>query len=492
MVMRFSLPASVAAAYRAYQAGDASLALAALDAAGDEASGHAAGQLLKGAIALDRRRPDLALLAFRRAVLLDPGFAPGHVNAAVTSRRLNRLEPALRMARRALVLDPSSVAARNALAAALLDLDRPEPALAAAETVLAQAPSDPDAWMNRGHALRRLGRLDEARAVFDDAVRRNPRDPGARYARSHLRLLLGDMPGGWRERDARFLLPDQPGWRRLKGVPIWNGEPLEGRSIAVIGDEGRGDMIQYARYLALPPFDAVRVVFAVPAYMVRLFAAALPGVEVVADPRALPVELQTPLSRLPGLLGTTVATIPARSSYLRAEPERVERWRRRIGGRGFRVAVCWQGNPDTPVDRGRSIPLAAFAPLAPIPGVRLIALQSRHGAGQLSTLPAGMTVETLGPDYDAGPDSFVDPAAVCCAVDLVISSDTALAHLAGALGRPTWVLLRRVPDFRWLLDRDDSPWYPAMRLFRQRAEGDWAGVMARVAEALAPLAARPV
>jgi hypothetical protein len=136
------------------------------------------------------------------------------------------------------------------------------------------------------------------------------------------------------------------------------------------------------------------------------------------------------------------------------------------------------------VDRGRSIPLAAFAPLAAVPGVRLIALQARHGTEQLARLPAGMTVETLGGDYDRGPDSFVDPAAVAEAVDLVVSSDTALAHLAGALGRPTWVALRRVPDFRWLLERTDSPWYPTVRLFRQHTEGDWDGVVGQIAEAV--------
>ena len=184
------------------------------------------------------------------------------------------------------------------------------------------------------------------------------------------------------------------------------------------------------------------------------------------------------------MLGTDLGTIPAQVPYLPVESERVARWRSLIGDHGLRIAICWQGNPGTPVDRGRSIPLASFAPLAAVPGVRLIALQARHGVDQLANLQAGMTVEVLGPDYDRGPDSFVDPAAVAQAVDLVISSDTALAHLAGALGRPVWLALRRVPDFRWLLDRDDSPWYPTMRLFRQRSEGDWGELIGRMVEAL--------
>lgn len=476
-------PPAVAAAYGAYRRGDRQQALAELTAGGGAALGHAAGQLLLGAIAFDRRHPGGAARAFRRAVLLDPGLGRAYANAAVALRHLNRLESALAAAERAVILEPSNAAARNARTAVLLDLDQPRPALAAAEAVLAVVPDDADAWINRGHALRRLGRLDEARAVFDEALRRRPRDPAARYARAHLRLLRGEMPEGWRERDARFELADQPHWRPLKGVAVWNGEPLGDRSVAVIGDEGRGDMIQYARYLALPPFDAARVALVVPPYMVRLFAAALPAVEVVSTHPSQPVDLQTPLSRLPALLATELSTIPANVPYLHAEPDRAARWRERIGPDGFRIAVCWQGNPDTPVDRGRSIPLAAFAPLAAIPGVRLIALQSRHGVEQLARLPLGMVVETLGPDFDSGPDSFVDPAAVACAVDLVVSSDTALAHLAGALGRPTWVVLRRIPDFRWMLNRDDSPWYPGMRLFRQRTEGDWSDVLSRVAEA---------
>jgi hypothetical protein len=223
--------------------------------------------------------------------------------------------------------------------------------------------------------------------------------------------------------------------------------------------------------------------------MVRLFAAAYPSVQVVDRTPDGPFDFQTPLSRVPAVAGLRLDTIPPNTPYLRADPERVAFWRRRIGDNGFRIAVCWQGNPKTLVDRGRSFPLAEFAPLAGIPGVRLIALQARHGTEQLAHLPVGMTVETLGDDYDTGPDSFVDPAAVAEVADLVVTSDTALAHLAGALGRPTWVALRKVPDFRWLLDREDSPWYPTVRLFRQRAEGDWAEVMQRIAAAVRERAA---
>ncbi|MEQ8396481.1 tetratricopeptide repeat protein [Thalassobaculum sp.] len=478
------LPPPVIAAFRLYQTDQPEAAFAALLEAGSGALGHPAGQLLLGAVLLDRNDPRQAADAFRRAMLLDPGYGRACVNASVVLRRLNRLEQALRAANWSVCVDPVSHTARNARSAVLLDLDRPGGAVVDAQVVLAGAPDDAEALLNRGVALQRLGDFTEASSVLEMAVRHQPNDPAARHARSYLRLLQGDLPDGWREREARWALPGHAPLLRLVGVPLWTGEPLSGRTIAVFGDEGRGDMIQYVRFLRQPPFDEARVTLCVPSYMVRLFAGALSGVDVIASPPTGRMDFQIPLSRIPSVLGTDIGTIPASVPYLPVEPERLEHWRSRIGDHGLRVAICWQGNPGTPVDRGRSIPLASFAPLAVVPGVRLIALQARHGVDQLANLPDGMTVEVLGPGFDSGPDSFVDPAAVVQAVDLVISSDTALAHLAGALGRPVWLALRRVPDFRWLLGRDDSPWYPTMRLFRQSREGDWDEVVGRMVEAL--------
>jgi len=167
----------------------------------------------------------------------------------------------------------------------------------------------------------------------------------------------------------------------------------------------------------------------------------------------------------------------------------VAHWRRRIGGHGFRIGVCWQGNPVAKVDFGRSIPLRCFHPLAAIPGVRLISIQKSHGLDQLSNLPSATTIEALGAELDNGPDAFVDTAAVMSCLDLVITSDTSIAHLAGALGRPVWVALKHVPDWRWMLDRADSPWYPTMRLYRQTVRDDWDGVFDRVAADVAKASA---
>ena len=170
--------------------------------------------------------------------------------------------------------------------------------------------------------------------------------------------------------------------------------------------------------------------------------------------------------------------------YLAADPDRVTVWRERIGAHGRRIGIAWQGNPASAAERGRSIPLREFLPLAQVPGVRLISLQKHHGLEQLAGVPDGLRIETLGDDFDAGPDAFIDTAAVMQCLDMVITSDTSVAHLAGALGRPVWVGLQHVPDWRWMLEGEDSLWYPTMRLFRQTRRGDWGGVFARMAELL--------
>jgi hypothetical protein len=215
----------------------------------------------------------------------------------------------------------------------------------------------------------------------------------------------------------------------------------------------------------------------------RLFSQ-LRGVEgfqgVVSAGEALPrFDLHVPLMSLPRLLTAPSTSAP----YLVADPQRVAAWQDRLDSHGLKIGVAWQGNPDSQAELGRSYPIASLGKLGSLPGVRLISLQKHHGLDQLATASAGLRLET--PELDAGPDAFVDTAAVMQNLDLVVTSDTSIAHLAGALGRPVWVALQHVPDWRWQLGRDDCPWYPSMRLFRQTSRGDWDGVFARIADALA-------
>ena len=201
-------------------------------------------------------------------------------------------------------------------------------------------------------------------------------------------------------------------------------------------------------------------------------------------------DAQIAISSLPRAFRTRLDTVPANAPYLRAEPELVEKWAERIGSADFRIGVVWQGNPHPEADRARSMPLAALAPLAAIAGVRLISLQKGFGEEQLGDLPPTMRVETLGPDFDAGPDAFVDAAAAMAHLDLVVTCDTSIAHLAGALAAPVWVALKSDAEWRWLTGRADSPWYPTMRLFRQSRRGVWGDVFDAMAREVAALASR--
>ena len=198
-------------------------------------------------------------------------------------------------------------------------------------------------------------------------------------------------------------------------------------------------------------------------------------------------DLQCALMSLPLHMKTDLLSIPDKVPYLAAEEKLVDRWKARIGEHGLKIGIVWQGNPKNPIDQGRSVPLVEFLPLSDLPGVRLISLQKYHGLDQLSRLQPHCKIETLGDDFESGPDAFVDTAAVMASLDLIITSDTAIAHLAGALGRPTWLALRHVPDWRWMLDREDSPWYPTMRLFRQSERGDWKSVFTAIERELRSL-----
>jgi hypothetical protein len=278
--------------------------------------------------------------------------------------------------------------------------------------------------------------------------------------------------------------------RGLLRQPRWQGEALAGRTLLVQAEQGLGDTIQFARFV---PFLArceqeAQIIFQVQSSL-RDLLTTLPGnLTIVGQGSGLPpFDVVCAVQSLPRLLGTRADVIANSVPYLSADPARVAAWRDRLGPGGFRVGISWQGNPVSPAI-GRSIPLAAFAPLSKVPGVRLVSLQKHVGLEQLTGLPPGFAVETLGEDFDRSPGAFLDTAAVMHSLELVIVSDSAVAHLAGALGRPGWVALPHVPDWRWMLDRSDSPWYPTMRLYRQPVRGDWASVFARIAADLAALA----
>ena len=368
-----------------------------------------------------------------------------------------------------------------ALSRAFRDLDRMVDAEAAARQALARTPNDSLLHNHLALVLREQGKIDDAITEARQAVTCAPDDAEAHVHLALCLLTAGRYAQGFREYEWRARLREGilPGAHLA--APIWDGGPLAGRTILLVGEQGFGDTLQFCRYAPLVATQGGRVVLAVQAALADL-CRSLDGVTAVvaSGERLPPFAVHAPLLSLPRLFGTTPATVPATVPYLAADPLRAARWREALGGSGFRVGIAWQGNPKGAADRGRSIPLRHFLPLAHAPGVSLVSLQKDHGIEQLADVPADVAI------LDAGArcDTFADTAAVVANLDLVIASDSAVAHLAGALGTPVWIALKAAPAWRWGLSGDSTPWYPTARLFRQPRPGDWDGVFAAIADAL--------
>jgi hypothetical protein len=273
--------------------------------------------------------------------------------------------------------------------------------------------------------------------------------------------------------------------------PLWDGSSLEGRTILLQREQGLGDILQFIRYAPLVKARGGRVLFVGPKRMLPILRGCAGIDEFCAEGDPLrPFDVYAPLMSLPGILGTELDSIPAEVPYLAADEALVAKWRQALDGEesALRIGINWQGNTDYSGDRYRSIPLAEFAPLAAVDGVRLFSLQCGAGVEQLAQAP--FAARDLGSTLDEADRAFCETAAIVANLDLVITSDTALAHLAGALAARVWTAIPFAPDSRWMLERADSPWYPTMRLFRQQTRGDWAGVFRRMAEELAGGAAK--
>jgi tetratricopeptide (TPR) repeat protein len=463
-------------------------ALASYDRALAVGSDHAESHFGRGYVLFELQRFEEALAAYDRMLTLSPDNAIAHNNRGNTLKELGRYEAAAKSYERALALRPDYVQAYVNRADLLKQLERFDEAVTSYDRALALQPKLPHALNNRALALVELQRFAAALESHDRAIQLDPENADHRLNRAVLLLQLGNFADGWREYE----------WRRKQQVwtesaftaPEWTGESVAGKRVFLFCEQGFGDAIQFARFAgSVTRLGGTAVLGARPG-LERMLERLQGGPVVVRDGAKPPVfDLRLPLMSAPHVLGFAPDQVPAAVPYLSADPDLVERWSRRLPAGGFKIGIAWQGKFGVPVDRGRSIPLRAFAPLGRIPDVRLISLQKYEGVEQLADLPAGMTVETLGGDFDAGPDAFLDTAAVMMHLDLVVTSDSAVAHLAGALARPVWIVLRQVADWRWLLDREDSPWYPTARLFRQRRAGDWDEVFTRVAAELARLAA---
>ena len=432
------------------------------------------------------RRPAEARASLETALRLDPDSAGARNDLAIVLAEQSLLAEALPHFEAAVALDPKLAQAHCNLARVLGGLERLDEAVASYREALRLDPRYVNARNNLGIDLTRLARYEEALAELDEALRLDPENAPAHSNRAVLLLRLGRFAEGFAEYEWRWRTQPPRSPPRNFAQPQWNGEDLRDATLMLHAEQGFGDTLQFCRYAPLLARRCAKVFLEVPRPLLRLLRQSLAAENLEVIPRladfpathALPrTDYHCPLLSLPRVLGTTVDDVPATVPYLAADTTQAAGWSQRLSELpGRKVGLVWAGLPQYSDDAHRSLPLARLAPLGSVAGVTFVSLQTGAAAGQLATLPAGLAI------YDAGPGlrDFADSAALVAALDLIISVDTAAAHLAGALGKPVWLLNRFDTDWRWMVDRTDSPWYPTMRLFRQPRRGDWDSVIGQV------------
>jgi tetratricopeptide (TPR) repeat protein len=470
-----------------------------------------------GNVLRDLGRPGEAIAEYEQALRLNPHFAEAHNNLGVVLQEQGRVDEAAAHYREALRLKPNFAQALKNVGAIQLQQANVADAVSYLEQTVRVAPKYADAHSELGNALAEQGRLAEAEgqlreavrlrpnqaetlnnlavvlgkqgkwndavATFRDALQVDPNHGWIHYGLGAHLLLLGNFEEGWPEYEWR--------WRTREFTPRpfhqprWDGGPLDGKVILLHAEQGLGDTLQFIRYAPLVKESGAKVVVECQSSLVDVLAQT-PGIDtLLAEGTSLPpFDVYAPLLSLPAIFETDVASIPVDVPYVFADAARVERWRDEIeAATGFKIGIAWKGRPTHQRDRERSVSPEAMAPLAAVSGVRVFSLQVGPGREQLTTLGSRLPITDLGGRFDLA--SFADAAAAIKNLDLIITVDTALAHLAGAMNVPVWVALPFAPDWRWQLGREDSPWYPSMRLFRQPMPGDWNSVFARITAELA-------
>jgi tetratricopeptide (TPR) repeat protein len=443
---------------------------------------HPAG--LKGRAQLRQDRGDIAgaLADLQRLTPLKPDDAETQAIMGHLLRELGRFDEALAASDRALALSPDDADAHNGRGNVLIELNRFDEALAAYDRALAIDPNNTVALVNRGNALRYLGRTDAALDSFDAAIRTAPDFAEAHWNKAVLQLSHGDFANGFANYEWRWQRGVEPS--RGFAQPQWRGEELSGKTILLHAEQGLGDSIQMLRYLPLvaAKFGDMggKIVLEVHAPVLPLIAD--PAIKLVRSGAPLPAfDVHCPLMSLPLAFRTTLATIPADVPYLHVPAGRLEKWQTKLAAvQTPRVGLVWSGKVDHINDHNRSIPLERLAPVLSVPGISFVSLHKETRNNDLAELARWPNLTRV----DDALADFADTAAAIAQLDLVIAVDTAVAHLAGALGKPVWILISHIQDWRWLIGRSDSPWYPSARLFRQPAPGDWDGAIADVAAAL--------
>jgi tetratricopeptide (TPR) repeat protein len=423
--------------------------------------------------------------SYQEALKLAPRFVDAINDLGICHSRQGRFDEAVANYRRAIAIKPNFAEAYNNMGNALRNASRFDESLECYKKAIELKPGYADAHNNLGIAYAELGRFDEAVASYTECLKLRPTHVDAHMNRALTWLRKGDYAQGWAEYEWRWkkrnLTPRPP------IMPQWNGFPLAGRRILLITEQGLGDTLQFVRFAPLLKRQgAGEVILECPERLIKLLSRS-PGIDhLVAQGKPLPeYDVYCALMNVPGLTATSVEAIPAEVPYINPDPDLVAHWERELRSTpGFKVGINWQGNPKYAGDRHRSVPLSFFEPLSRVPGVQLFSLQKNAGLEQLDALGDKFPVTDLGRKLDETTGPFLDTAAVLKNLDLFITSDTAVAHLAGALGVPVWMALSTTPDWRWMAHREDNPWYPTMRIFRQTTHMAWGPVFERMAAEL--------
>ncbi len=438
-------------------------------------------------------RPRQAAEAARRAIAIEPSMAAAWSNLGVALYELKEYEEAAAAQRKAIAANPDFAEAHSNLGNALHALRRFDEAIEAYHRAIELNPNYPDGWANLGTTLHHAGSFEAGIAALRRAIALAPHHANARSGLGILLLMRGDLAEGWDEYEWRLRSSERKG-PRFPEIP-WQGESLAGKHIYVQAEQGFGDTLQFARYMPLLAARAGKVTLRVHQQLVRLLRESLPGITVLGDRGdPTPYQCDAVLLSLPRLFKTRLETIPANVPYLRPPPAAAQHWKARLAKMaGLKIGVVWAGNPEHVNDSRRSLDLTRLAPLFAVPGTSFVSLQFGPRTADLKQLKKSKTGKIAIEEVAAEFEDFVDTAAAICALDLVITVDTSVAHVAGAVGKPVWVLLPWVTDWRWLLNREDNPWYPTMRLFRQaspvipspasaggNAKGDWTDVISRI------------
>jgi hypothetical protein len=427
-----------------------------------------------------------AIATYRRILTKVPNNPAAWNNLGVSLQSSSKLNEAVSAFDRAVVLAPDNPAIFNNLAFALLEHGDPDRAERWLRKGIALSPLLPELHNNLGAVARERGDVHEAVVCYRRAIALRPDFADAHWNLSQGLLTLGMFTEGWHEYEWRWKRPDFTNPRRNFSIPLWDGGELQGRTLLIHAEQGMGDAIQFVRYCSVLQSLGAEVVLECHRELVRLFRS-LPGITAVV-PHSEPLpecDAHMPMLSLPRVMQTTLETVPCNVPYLVPPANLVAEWAKRIDTTrsDVRVGVVWSSGRKLKALLNRSCPFDSIMRLQGVPGVTLFSLQAGDAAAELQTVPRSLRPA----DLTEGIVDMADTAAIISHLDLIISIDTAVAHLGGAMGKPVWILLPLMADWRWMLEREDSPWYPTMRLFRQKTAGDWSGLMADVRSALSSL-----